>query len=415
MKSGLTKISILLSAFLISWSTYAQQRFPRPEFEQEHKAPSLLLPEPDHAIIDFVDVLVLVAVLSVITFLVLKKRSRKGVLYGFDFHSYLFWFLQGGLHMFNWSYSECRSCDIGSQLCYFLSDIGFFYASPAVCSFCGTCILRRCLSFGCHSGPSNNQTYFITLGIRKGLSLIPYIYLGLAVLYTVTQTDFIICRYDPFVGIFRMDASFSMLVLGGSFLIIGMFVGRPYCRFLCPYGVLLSWMSSVSKKHMTITPSECVDCRLCEHSCPMDAINEPVEEPVSRKNDLNRFFISAVLIPLWIFAGGYIVSSAHIFLSKGNRTVQLAELLITNPELKEDPDHIDIQTFLSKGKTMDELVYEASVIREQFHTGGWFLGGFLGLAFGIIFTRKTISEAGWIMNQTKAIASVVGAVWIFVR
>jgi ferredoxin len=228
------------------------------------------------------------------------------------------------------------------------------------------------------------------MGVRKALSLIPYIYLGLAILFAATQTDFIICRYDPFVGIFRMDAKFSMLILGGSFLIIGMFVGRPYCRFLCPYGVLLSWMSSVSKKHLTITPSECVDCKLCEHSCPMDAIKEPVSEPTTRKKDINRLIISALIIPVWIIVGGYIVSSAHVFLSKGNRTVQLAELMITQPELKDDPDQIDIQTFLEKGKTMDELVNEASIIRSKFYTGGWFLGGFLGLAFGIIFTRKTL-------------------------
>ena len=79
-----------------------------------------------------------------------------------------------------------------------------------------------------------------------------------------------------------------------------------------------------------------------------------------------------------------------MYLSKANRTVNLAELLITNPELKNDPDHIDIQTFLTSGKTMEDLVEEASIIREQFYYGGWILGGFLGLAFGLIFSRKTI-------------------------
>ena len=230
----------------------------------------------------------------------------------------------------------------------------------------------------------------LPVGIRKALGLLPYIYLGLAVLYAVTKTDFIICRYDPFVGIFRMDASFNMFILGGSFLIIGMFVGRPYCRFLCPYGVLLSWMSGVSKNHLSITPSECIDCKLCERSCPMDAINKPAANPEAKKKDIHRFVLSAILIPLWILAGGYIVSSAHIYLSKANRTVQLAELLITNPDIRNDPDHIDVQSFLTSGKTMETLVSEASTIRNQFYSGGWILGGFLGLAFGLIFTRKTL-------------------------
>ena len=98
--------------------------------------------------------------------------------------------------------------------------------------------------------------------LNKTLGLIPYVYLSLAVLFAATGTDFIICRYDPFVGIFRMDAKFLMIVLGVAFLLMGMFVGRPYCRFLCPYGVLLSWMSRFSKKHLTITPSECIQCKL---------------------------------------------------------------------------------------------------------------------------------------------------------
>ena len=41
-------------------------------------------------------------------------------------------------------------------------------------------------------------------------------------------------------------ASWILLLLGGAFVVIGMFVGRPYCRFLCPYGALLKLASSIS-------------------------------------------------------------------------------------------------------------------------------------------------------------------------
>ena len=64
--------------------------------------------------------------------------------------------------------------------------------------------------------------------------------------------------------------------------------------------------------------------------------------------------------------------------------------MITHPELKDDPDHIDVQAFLKSGKTLETLVEEASLIRKQFYYGGWILGGFLGLAFSLILTGKTL-------------------------
>jgi len=217
-------------------------------------------------------------------------------------------------------------------------------------------------------------------------------YLGLAILYAATGTDFIICRYDPFIGIFRMDAPFHMIVLGVSFLLMGMFIARPYCRFLCPYGVLLNWMSKFSKWHLSITPSKCIQCKLCTTSCPFDAIDYPTEEKVSKasRGGVKKFLIYAALIPMWVLAGGFIGSKSHTYLSKAHPSVYLAELLITHPELKNDPDNIDIQTFLASGKSMQALVEEARLKRKEFYVGSWILGGFIGLVIGLALLNQVI-------------------------
>jgi ferredoxin len=220
------------------------------------------------------------------------------------------------------------------------------------------------------------------------------VYLGLAVLFAATGTEFIICRYDPFVGIFRMDGPHTMIILGIAFLLLGLFFARPYCRVFCPYGVLLGWMSRFSRKHLTITPSKCIQCKLCADSCPFDAIEAPTDEKlrteITVRKSLRHYVLFALLLPIWILLGGFAVSSSHVLLSKAHPDVYLSELLITRPELKSDTENLDIQAFLESGKSMEQLVNEASVIRMKYKKGGWFLGGYLGLVLGIMIMNQFI-------------------------
>ena len=107
------------------------------------------------------------------------------------------------------------------------------------------------------------------------LGFLPVVYLGLAVLFAATGAEFVVCRFDPFVNFFRVGGSVEILALGACFLLLGTVVARPYCRFVCPYGVILGWLSRLSFLHATISPDSCVQSRLCEESCPVDAIRAP--------------------------------------------------------------------------------------------------------------------------------------------
>ena len=145
---------------------------------------------------------------------------------------------------------------------------------------------------------------------------------------------------------------------------------------------------------MSITPSECIKCKLCKDSCPFDAIEVPVKQEyrtpeVSRKN-LKRFILYVGLIPVLTVLGGWIGSKSHIFLSRVHPDVYLAELMISQPELRADEENLDIQAFLKSGDTFEQLVEQASVIREKFRIGGWALGGFIGLALGITLMNQVV-------------------------
>ena len=111
--------------------------------------------------------------------------------------------------------------------------------------------------------------------LDKVLGSIKYIYLITAIVFAIwpaLSRDFLICRFDPFVGFFRGDGPPHMLMIGGGVLVLGMFVGRPFCRYLCPYGVLLSIVSRLSWTGVTITPHKELDCGLCIEACPYGAI-----------------------------------------------------------------------------------------------------------------------------------------------
>jgi polyferredoxin len=102
-------------------------------------------------------------------------------------------------------------------------------------------------------------------------------YLGLALYFAVlpaVDRDFLICRYDPFVGLFRFTGAAWLLLAGGLFLLAGVFVGRPYCRWLCPYGALLSVFSRYAWRSFSITPDRELECGLCHDACPYGAIEK---------------------------------------------------------------------------------------------------------------------------------------------
>lgn len=358
-----------------------EERFPKPDFQGDYQRPQLTTPAPRSQALEYVDLFVLLASLSLASFFAIKLRSRRKIFLLMIFCLIYFGFFRKGC-----------VCSIGAiqNVFYALFHANYFIPVTVLLFFILPLIFA--LFFGrtfcaavCPLGAIQDVVVLKPVRVPRWLahvlSMLPYLYLGLAVLFAATGAGFIICQYDPFIGFFRFGATFNMIVLGISMLLLGTVVARPYCRFLCPYGVLLNWMSRLSKRHVKITPDECNNCRLCEESCPFGAIKKPEESAMPReKRDIEkkRLIIMFILLPVIVFGSGWVVSRLHIPLSRRHKTVALAREILLEDSGKRQETTEQTQAFRSTGKPTEVLFSEAAAIQWKFKIGGWILGGFLG-------------------------------------
>jgi NosR/NirI family nitrous oxide reductase transcriptional regulator len=237
--------------------------------------------------------------------------------------------------------------------------------------------------------------------VESCLRLLAYVYLGAAVLFAATGSAFLICRYDPFVGFFRLSGDLNIIILGVCFLVIGIFVGRPYCRFLCPYGVILRQLSRLSKWKVTITPDECIKCNLCEDACPFGAIKSPTvpwpgEDHVKSRRKLG---VLIVLLPIIVAVGVFAGAAMSKRASRMHPMVRLADrIYLENAGEAEDTTDASL-AFRATGRPVEELYAEATSIQGSFRVGGYFFGGFVGLIAGI---KLILLSVRWTRSEYEA-------------
>lgn len=399
IKYGLSTLLL----FLICGYLFSQppQRFPQPEFFTDYEFPEVEVPEPRSIGMEYFDLFVLIAVLSLSTWFVFKKRSRKLILW-ISFFSIIYF----------GSYRNGCICSIGAiqniSLSIFndfysvsLIVIGFFSIPLLLSLFAGRIFCGSACPLGIIQDLVVLKPIKIPDILKVSLGLLPFIYLGLSVLYAATNTHFIICKYDPFIGIFRMGAEFNMIVLGAIFLVGGVFIARPFCRFLCPYGALLKICSTHSKHHLSITPKDCINCNLCKNSCPFEAIDYPTDDfdKKLRKTATYKLISYVVLLPVFFLIGAYGISQSYKVLASVHPDVKLANQIIEDPDIIRTSNDIHIQTFAASNRTTESLIKDAAAVSKRFRIGSWWLGGFIGLVIAIslirqvIFNKRTIYEA----------------------
>jgi ferredoxin len=381
-------IGALAVMLLLAWVVSADQRFPPPDFESGYRLPATTIPPARQLWRQYADTGVFLAALAVSLWLIYKKRSRRG----------LFWLSLFSLAYFGFFRKGCI-CAIGSpqNVVYALFDpdyavpltaLIFCFAPIVVALFAGRAFCAGVCPQGALQDFILIKPVTVPPWLEQAISVVPYIFLGAGLIYAGTGTGFVICRYDPLVPFFRLSGGSFILTMGAAFLLAGMFVGRPYCRFLCPYGGLLRLAALASKWRVRVTPDTCTQCRLCEQSCPFGAMREPAPAGTSPQGlgvARKRLGWLLALLPVLVAAGAWAGSKLSPAAAQLHPDVALAERYVRQQTAPAQyglmtPEALSLQR---AGQNPEAILKAAQDLRRRFDLACWLFGGWIGLVIGL--------------------------------
>ena len=386
---------VILIGVLSSLAAWAEARFPKPDFTSGYQYPAILHGAPNEMFWNVVDIVMLIGMMSLVVWGAYRKRSR-AVIYSLSVVSVLY---------FGFFRSGCV-CSVGSIQHVVLSLVSPDYHLPWYVLLVFLLPILFALLFGrvfcagvCPLGALqelvNIRNFRLARSVSVALSVIPWIYLAFTILYAATRSQFLICRLDPFVGIFRLGGDMGMITFGIVLLLVSVFIGRPFCRFLCPYGALLSVFSSLSWKKLEITPRSCINCALCGMSCPVDAIRSPQNSRTGeeRRKGVNRIILFAALLPLLSMAGAFLVGGQSDALSLAHKDVWLYELILHWQARPDMEVPLEVETFNALGGDIEELKARVDEVRLDYRFYARLAGALIGFIIGFKLLKLSLKRS----------------------
>ena len=261
---------------------------------KENYIPKEYFPTPEYMV--FVDLSVLMLLLLIGLFFVLRRKSQKAMsLMALITFVYL-GFIRGGC-----------ICPVGA-----ISNTTMGIVNPAQVGLASFIIFmipllialiagRVFCTSGCplgavqHMMQKKKKFKKVPVKLNKALKIVPIMMLIATIYYAIQSSCFLICQLEPYKVIFFTGQTWFeqalAFIMGNPLepvfmlafgivtwiylifmLALGYWVPRPFCRFLCPYGVLLGVISFFSFKPRHIKEDNCVHCGMCEKACPTQAI-----------------------------------------------------------------------------------------------------------------------------------------------
>jgi len=191
------KIIALIFVLIIVLSSLSQvvERFPKPDFKSGYTRPLATAPEPRSLGLEYLDVFVLLGTLSLASYFALKLRSRKHIFLLMVFSLIYFGFWREGCVCSIGAIQNMTLAVVDSGYGIPLTVVAFFVLPLIFALFFGRTFCAAVCPLGAMQDAVVVKHINVPNWLAEVLGLFPYIYLGLAVLFTANGAGFIICQY----------------------------------------------------------------------------------------------------------------------------------------------------------------------------------------------------------------------------
>jgi NAD-dependent dihydropyrimidine dehydrogenase PreA subunit len=121
---------------------------------------------------------------------------------------------------------------------------------------------------------------------QKTLKIIQLSVLAVWMLQLVFTRSNLFCQYDPFKVAYNLISPNALgYVLLGLLLVSSVLIYRPFCRTICPVGVILGWISLIPGARILDKNVGCIHCKSCDPACRSRAMIHENKTTTLRNED----------------------------------------------------------------------------------------------------------------------------------
>ncbi len=115
--------------------------------------------------------------------------------------------------------------------------------------------------------------HFIPDRVDKVLRYLRYVVLIWVLYVTATTAQLVFRTVDPYNALFQFwtgEVAVSAIIMLILVLLASLWIERPWCKYLCPFGAVLGLISKISLFSLKRDTGTCIDCKNCDRVCPMN-------------------------------------------------------------------------------------------------------------------------------------------------